>query len=126
MARSRPRGVARDKSSTLPAESDENISVAFDGVVVEFEPVLAPRREQPFMDAADFHAASFDASEGIIHADFAGRIPVLLHQIEVAAIQGAIKLREGGQWRVRVVYVLVPSDWLLDRQPRHAFPFVDR
>ena len=112
--------------------------VAWDGVVVEFEPVLASRREQPFMDAADFHPASFDASddasddafddasEGIIQGDFAGPIPVLLHQIALAAVQGAIKLREGGRWRVRVVYVLVPSEWFLDRQRQHALPIIDR
>jgi len=104
--------------------------VAWDGVVVEFEPVLASRREQPFMDAADFHPASFDASddasEGIIQGDFAGPIPVLLHQIALAAVQGAIKLREGGRWRVRVVYVLVPSEWYLDRQRQHALPIIDR
>ena len=108
--------------SPFSANRNENLAIALERVVVEFESIAVCSSEQAFVDAADFRPSPLDASQRVVHGGFVGSIPVLLHQGDVAVVQSAIKLRECGERLSRIRYLLPTGDRFLNCLRRRDSP----
>src|SRR5437868_10257928 len=104
----------------------EQIASFVECIVVEFEPVCAGALEEPFIDWPDFLPATLDSTQRTVHCHVWRICPVLLHQVEIACVEGMIKLRESLQRLRSVTVIVAPSDRRLNDSVRsHDWPLCD-
>jgi len=92
----------------------ENFVEDMQGVVVKFHGDLVGAEEDALVDRFDIVPAAFDATEGIVHGDFQGVIPIFGHADEVAFVEGAVELRQGLDGLGEITEIFVTGDGFLD------------
>src|SRR5947209_15731513 len=104
----------------------EQIASFVECIVVEFEPVCAVALEKPLIGWPDFVPATLDSTHRIVHCNVWRIGPVLLHEFEIACVEGMVKLRESLHGLGLVTVIVAPGERRLNHSVRnHDWPLCE-
>jgi hypothetical protein len=105
------RTVGRGEVSALAADRDETVGCLDDAVVPEFNLDTVGSSEQPLVHRPDRGPAAADSAERIVHHRNLTRFPVSRGELEIAAVEGAVELRQDLNRPRAIARILAAGDW---------------
>jgi hypothetical protein len=100
--------------AAFAANRVENIVKDMQGVIVKLHGDFVRAVEDALVNRFDVLPAAFDSTEGIVHGDFLGGVPVVGHAREVAFVESAVELCQGLDWLGEIGEIFATGDDFLD------------
>lgn len=86
--------AAGGEMAAFPADGVEEFAGLVERVIEEFDVDSSGALENASVDRADVLPAALDTANGVVERSVSGVIPILLHEREIASVEGTIELRE--------------------------------